>query len=239
MLGTDVPEAIGTEDFSAVGTSTSRSPSHSYYQQRNAFLRENPDTPDLYETLPRNVKYLVRELLKDVERGSEMVVWECCSGNGAITNLLTNYNIAVTSSDLNFGEVETRVDFLTCDIPPNVTHIITNPPYANKSAFILRAFHWHVTQNVKVALLLPIESLMLSGCVDIWETVQMGVVYPPAKFLHDGVVGRYTGGIAWFFWGWGFEKNLFFIRCENETDDESTVDTEIDSLSSCVSSFKI
>jgi len=187
-------------------------------------LRENPNTPDLYETLPRNVKFLVRKLVGIDE--NEVVVWECCAGNGAIANLLTNYNIRVTSSDLNFGELDSRADFLTCDIPPDVTHIITNPPYRNKTAFILRAFHWHVTRNVKVALLLPFDSLTLSECVDVWGDVQMGVLFPRVKFLHDGEEGYYVGGVAWFFWGWDFPRDLFFIRCENETDDIDNDDTD-------------
>jgi hypothetical protein len=217
----DIVSFDGEELHSAVATEAFDDPSENprtmgqFARHRHEFLRENPNDPNLYETMPRDVWFVLRWLLAYKDTGKRCIVWEPCCGNGAISNFFRNHGVEVVSTDLYFGE--NKVDFLTCEVPPCFDFIITNPPYQNKLAFITRVHEIVTSHGVKAALLLPHDSYTSPTCSQFLEVTQVGCVIPHPKFIHEGKMVSPLS-TSWYFWGFDLPKDIFYIRTEGESD---------------------
>ena len=85
---------------------------------------------DFYPTPPE-----ATELLLTVEK-FKGDIWECASGNGAISKCLQKANYNVISTDLNdYGYGETGRDFLQ-ETKSLADNIVTNPPFKLAESFI-------------------------------------------------------------------------------------------------------
>jgi len=108
---------------------------------------------DYFATEPKAVRFLL-ELEK-----FEGDIWECCAGEGHLSEEIKKFGYKVFSSDKidrGYGKV---VDFLK--LPNDVeTHmnIITNPPYKFANEIITKALEI-MQENKKLALFLPIRYL--------------------------------------------------------------------------------
>lgn len=70
------------------------------------------------------------------------VVWECACGDGSLSKALLRNGIKTYSSDIaDRGFGQTGIDFLTKNtlIAPDVTAILTNPPYKYATEFVTHA----------------------------------------------------------------------------------------------------
>lgn len=102
---------------------------------------------DEYYTFSNTILPLIKYIPKDA------IVWECAekiNHDGNITKELKNAGIKVITTSIHTG-----TDFLKCEIPSGITHIITNPPFGLKNEFLKRCYEI----GLPFALLLPIEAL--------------------------------------------------------------------------------
>ena len=127
-------------------------------------------------------------------------IWECCCGEGAISDVLLKHGYNVYSSDLvdrNYGD--TGVDFLMAS--KTADNIVTNPPYKNGLDFIKKANKLSLN---KMAMIFPLRYL---------EGKARGLYYdmnPPARiWVFKSRVSMMKGGVeiqaslmafAWFVW---------------------------------------
>lgn len=108
---------------------------------------------DYFATEPKAVRFLLE--LENFEGD----IWECCAGEGHLSEEIKKFGYKVFSSDKidrGYGKV---VDFLK--LPNDVeTHmnIITNPPYKFANEIITKALEI-MQENKKLALFLPIRYL--------------------------------------------------------------------------------
>lgn len=113
--------------------------------------RNYDDGTDFYQT----PEWATRELLEaEIFEGK---IWECCSGNGAISRVLKDYEYDVISSDIREDALvygKSGVDFLKCEM--KVDNIVTNPPYKIALPIIEKALE---LANNKVAMLLKLTFL--------------------------------------------------------------------------------
>lgn len=141
--------------------------------------------------------FATQELLK--RENFEGEIWECASGNGAISKLLIN----CYSSDLRIGEDvfgEQGIDFLKTNRKTN--NIITNPPYCLAQEFIERALE---CADKKVVMLLKLVFLESIGRKSLFDKNMLKTVYVfrrRLKIYKDGIMGKNSGLIAyaWFIW---------------------------------------
>ena len=129
-------------------------------------------------------------------------VWECACGDGAMTEVMEDAGIPVTSTDLydhGFGEV--GHDFLTATRrSPN---IITNPPYYNAESFVAQGLE---LADKKFALLLRLAFLEGKNRVRtifhtrppsrVWVFSERITFYPKGAERK----GSGTTAYAWFVW---------------------------------------
>jgi hypothetical protein len=214
--GEDISSPIATEDFEDDEEYNPRQRRGQFFRHRHRFIQQNPDDFNLYETMTRDVCFILRWLIAYKETGKRCIVWEPCCGHGAISNFLRKHGIEVIATDLNFGE--NKIDFLTCEVPPCFDFIITNPPYQNKLAFITRVHEIVARHGVKVALLLPHDTLTSTTMSSYFDNIQVGCVIPHPKFLHEGKIVSPLP-TSWFFWGFDFTRDIFYIRTEGEVDE--------------------
>ena len=134
---------------------------------------------DLYTTHPHTVDPLLAVLKSRVKEGA--LIWEPCLGLGSITEVLEAAGYEVVGSDLftpnegggftmNIDQsfVECEVDgqsLVECAVPKGVTHIVTNPPFSEKLAFIQRFYRL----GLPTYCLLPVDTLGHKGCSKLFE----------------------------------------------------------------------
>lgn len=130
--------------------------------------------------------------------------WEPACGDGAISKVLVDHGMDVTSSDLfDYGYGSPNVDFLDTGVLRIFDHIITNPPFALAEAFVSRALQ---QSNHKVALLLRLAFLEGAGRYSrlfseepparVWVFSERITMYPNGE--QTGGTG--TTAYAWFVW---------------------------------------
>ena len=139
-------------------------------------------------------------------------IWECACGEGHISNVLTDNGYDVFSSDLidrNYGVV---LDFLSDDVTEWNGDIITNPPYAKATEFLLKAIDI-IPEGCKIVFFLRIQFLEGVKRRSIFKT------NPPKKVLvasrnlrcaKNGDFKNATGNAStycWFIWEKGFKGN--------------------------------
>lgn len=137
----------------------------------------------------------------------EGTIWECASGDGAISKYFEEKGHEVYSSDLSMEDFvygDKGVDFINTD--KVYDNIITNPPYSDAKNFVEQAYR---KSTKKVALLLRLAFLEGHTRFDMYQEM------PPSEILifcgriphwADGA-WRYDGqfGHAWYIWDHAYE----------------------------------
>ena len=135
-------------------------------------------------------------------------IWECACGDGAISNILKEYNYNVYSSDLidrNYGEI--GIDFLKSN--RKTENIITNPPFKLGIDF---AYHSNKLATKKVALFSRINFLEGVARSKMFKLTPIKKVYIFSRRITftnpDSNKKTHGGGMlafAWFIWEKGYE----------------------------------
>ena len=160
--------------------------------KRNADL----DGPDFYPTPPWATCALMEN-----ERFSGNV-WECACGDGAMSDLISQYAPKVDSSDLydrGFGEI--GIDFL--ETGRRAANIITNPPFHCAEGFVHSALR---KADKKFALLLRLAFLESANRANtifhVAPPSRVWVFSERITFYAKGAkrAGSGTTAYAWYVW---------------------------------------
>jgi hypothetical protein len=158
--------------------------------------RADLDGPDFYPT-PAWATFA----LMDNER-FKGDVWECACGDGAMSNVIEQSGLRVTSSDLyNRGFGEAGHDFLTTK--RRSTNIITNPPFHSAEGFVASGLQ---SAQRKFALLMRLAFLEGANRANtIFHRAPPSRVWVFSEritFYMKGaqVAGSGTTAYAWFVW---------------------------------------
>jgi len=154
----------------------------------------NPNGPmnQLFSTPAKLVDLLVNYGRQHGYLTNEMTVWECCNGNGNITDVLKRYGFKVRYSDIiaSYSEPELgSLDFFRIGTAPfKFDVIITNPPFAG---------YEHAIRTAKALgkpfiFVLPINKLVQKKFTNAMKNVKYNVfiVQPRMAFTYvdkDGV----------------------------------------------------
>ncbi len=165
---------------------------------------KNREADDYYATDPIAV-----ELLLEKESFAPLV-WECACGEGHLSNVLKEHGYQVLSTDLIDRKYGLVLDFLESNIRGEFD-IVTNPPYAKATDFVLHALDL-VGEGHKVAMLL--KTTFLDGKerrAKIYESQPPKVIYVFSGRIacaKNGDFEKYRGcnavSYAWFIWEKGF-----------------------------------
>lgn len=138
---------------------------------------EPDDSLDYFPTPPWATRALMEVALPRI-RGCDDVVrrsaWEPACGEGHIAEVLEEYFVEVTATDIHDYGYGQLGDFLDAAAPPagSIDWIITNPPFRDKAeAFVLRAI---ALARIGVAMFLRLQWLETEGR---YERIFEG--YPP------------------------------------------------------------
>lgn len=157
---------------------------------------KNRDKNDFYPT-PPSTTYALMEREK-----FDGVVWECASGNGAMSKVIEEYNKCI-SSDIRTDDAiygEHGVDFLTTY--RSVDNIITNPPYLYAKEFVEHAL---LCADKKVAMLLKLVFLEGVSRYELFKKTPLKKVYVfcrRQRITRQGTTMKNSSMIAyaWFIW---------------------------------------
>ena len=169
------------------------------------------DDKDFYPTPPEATEALFE---REEFYGN---VWECASGDGAMSKVIEKYNNCYSSdiqtTDWIYGD--TGVDFLskTYNYENMMAHthnnIITNPPYRYAREFVEQAKKY---ANKKIAMLLKLVFLESKGRYEMFQDTNfplktVHVFCSRVKIYKRGIVGKNSGLIAyaWFVWDKGYQ----------------------------------
>lgn len=158
-------------------------------------VSEHPQN-DFYQT-PKALTY---ELLKTGQLADCKTILECCSGYGAISNVLKDNGFEVTERDIIKGN-----DFLKDDYSnQSFDAIVSNPPFDKWNDFVLRA------KRIKCKKIIFIGKLNYFGShsrteLGIWDGLSDIYVFDrqvayDREFREDGKM--YCGSLitGWFVW---------------------------------------
>jgi len=169
-------------------------------------LNNDRQKDDFYPTPPDAIYPLLEREKFEGE------IWECACGDGAISNILKEYNYNVYSSDLvdrNYGE--TGVDFLKSN--KKTENIITNPPFKLGIDF---AYHSNQLATKKVALFSRINFLEGVARSKMFKLTPIKKVYIFSRRITftnpDSNKKTHGGGMlafAWYIWERGYEGKPF------------------------------
>jgi hypothetical protein len=129
-------------------------------------------------------------LIKYLPKNS--VIWECAekpTEDGNITLELRNNGFKVITSSIHKG-----VDFFDCEIPKNITHIITNPPFSKKTEALQRCYEI----GLPFALLLPIQTLDTDKRFNLFVEYGVQVMIFNKRVNYIGSNGSPPFASAWF-----------------------------------------
>lgn len=146
-------------------------------------------------------KNAIKPLIKYLPENA--VVWECAekaNDNGNITIELKNNGIEVISTSIHNG-----VDFLDCEIPDNITHIITNPPFSLKNEFLKRCYEI----GKPFALLLPVQALDTKKRFELYKKYGLELLVFDKRISYIGSNGSPPFSSCWFCNGILPEKIVF------------------------------
>jgi hypothetical protein len=147
---------------------------YTYKQKNELWTPVNAITP-LIKYLPKNA-----------------VIWECAekpTHDGNITLELRNKGFEVVTTSIHTG-----TDFLKCDIPNNITHIVTNPPFEFKTEFIKRCYEI----GKPFALLLPIQALDTKTRFEMYSKHGLQLIMFDKRISYIGSNGSPPFASAWF-----------------------------------------
>ena len=164
-----------------------------------------------YERIERDAYYTpawcTETLLRHVE--FEGLVWECAAGNGQMSEVLVAAGLDVRTSDIEpISPVTISLDYLNDVMPWDISHVVTNPPYAQAQAFIERALEDTQSNAGKVAMLLRNEydsaktrAHLFGDCPQF--ALKLVLTKRPKWFADDKASPRHN--FSWFVWGWAHE----------------------------------
>jgi len=165
-------------------------------------LNNDRQKDDFYPTPPDAIYPLLEREKFEGE------IWECACGDGAISNILKEYNYNVYSSDLidrNYGE--TGIDFLKSN--KKTENIITNPPFKLGIDF---AYHSNQLTTKKVALFSRINFLEGVARSKMFKLTPIKKVYIFSRRITftnpDSNKKTHGGGMlafAWYIWERGYQ----------------------------------
>lgn len=152
---------------------------------------------DAYWTPPWCVEVLLRHLplIKPCH------IWEPACGIGNISKTLYRAGYKVASSDLhNHGFGITPHDFLTCEPPPDLDAIITNPPYELAVEFVTRALALMQPRCGIVAMLLRNEWDCASTRTHLFKHLTLKLVLTKRPKWAETDVASPRHNFSWFVW---------------------------------------
>jgi len=163
---------------------------------------------DLYET-PTNAVQAMVDVLKLNGIDNESFIWECCSGNSAITQVLKNNGFdEIIETDLFPPNADMeKLDFYEDEPEFKFDYIITNPPYDQKELFVKRCQSY----GVPFALLLPLETMKLRVFREMATDIQLLILNRGLKFKTEDGSDKMIPVCAWYFIGFPpleFENTL-------------------------------
>ncbi len=129
-------------------------------------------------------------------------VWEPACGQGHISEVLKNYNLEVSSTDLHdrgYGDGVPGMDFLATSYIGSAEWVITNPPFSQAEAFIRHA----LTLGIPFAFLLKGQFWHAARRRALFERHRPSHVLP-LTWRPDFLMGRKGGSptmeAAWTVW---------------------------------------
>ena len=163
---------------------------------------EERSPKDFYET---PIEAIVPLLTEEFFDG---VIWEPACGKGAISEIISGFGYKVYSSDLyDWGYGDVGVDFLNCQLPDNVTNIITNPPFSLSDDFMTRGLAFVEQTQGKLVLFNRLQYLEGVKRKPIFENSNLSKVYVFSRRVPRMDKLDYTGprsttmmAFAWFVW---------------------------------------
>ena len=151
---------------------------------------------DFYETPP----VFTHILLEDIGPHVGTKILECCSGNGAISDVLKNKGYDVKTNDIERDadmSYDATQDALWARYYHSVSWVISNPPFRSAPTIVKKAFH---TAKDGVAMLLRLT--FLEPCQNRGDFLSHHppnlIVLPRHSFTKDG--GNDSVTCAWFYW---------------------------------------
>lgn len=154
---------------------------------------------DFYATEPK----AIRELLK-VYNEFNNNIWECCCGQGHLSEELKSNGYDVMSSDKinrNYGNV---IDIF--DIKENNRDVITNPPYKIAKEVIEHLLNIS-DKNIIIAMLLKVQFLEGKGRKDFFKKYPMKYLYISSSRIRtckNGDFEKYKNvnsiAYGWYIW---------------------------------------
>ena len=149
------------------------------YGKRNKELHLNSSPQDLFVTQKEDILVLL-PYIADF-KGKR--VFDPCCGTGVIGKVLRQENFTedVVESDKFIGNE--RKDYLVDD-DPEYDLLLTNPPYAQKLAFLTKAFE----SRKPFCFLLPSDTLFYVGTSSLFRMygIIVLVIFPRPRFLRNG-----------------------------------------------------
>ena len=165
---------------------------------------------DYYATDPKALEALLKR------ESFSKYVWECACGEGHLSNVLSEHNHNVRSSDIvDRGYPGTEIiDFLKItkkDIYTDYSRdIITNPPYKYAKEFVEHALDIS-SDTVKVAMFLKLTFLEGQARRELFEKYPPKTIYVFSKRMICAKNGDFENtkssavAYAWFIWVKGFD----------------------------------
>lgn len=151
---------------------------------------------DFYET-PIAFTHI---LLEDIDRYMGSKILECCSGDGAISNVLKNKGFDVVTNDIEKDadmSYDATQNALWLRYHHSVSWVISNPPFKSAPIIVKKAYH---TAKDGIAMLLRLT--FLEPCKNRGDFLSHHppnlIVLPRHSFTGDGSVDSVT--CAWFYW---------------------------------------
>lgn len=169
---------------------------------------ETREQNDFYATDPKALIDFLRAFNADGETLNERV-WECSSGAGNLSNVMSERGHHVRSTDLidrGFGEC---LDFLTVSENEKWTgDILTNPPYKHSEQFVQKAMSIIETGN-RVFMLFKLQFVESKRRIKLFERYPIKYIYVHSHRIK--IIKNNTDPVpnalcyAWFVWEKGFQ----------------------------------
>lgn len=164
----------------------------------------NREKHDYYATEPKATKLLLEH------ESFNQKVWECCCGEGHMSEVLKKEGYEVLSTDLiDRGYGDYVMDFLSYDGTWE-GDIITNPPYKYALEFVEKALD-SINDNSKVAMFLKLTFLEGKKRKKFFKENPPKRIYISSSRLmcaKNGEFERYKSSAvayAWFIWEKGYK----------------------------------
>lgn len=158
---------------------------------------------DLFENKPEVANALIMKLKSLDFNFAGTIMFEPCTGNGAISKIFEAEGCQVICRDLH--TLPNKHDFLTEELPEDFGIIVTNPPYCLKYQFLSKC----IKIGKPFALLLPLDMIATKK----WAKITKGhyfyfiILNPVPKFIHDGKEVS-IGPTFWVFGNIGLPSSL-------------------------------